>query len=317
MVPGTDGGYRPGGLGGPVSHAAPTRKPDRIMQPSDVTIVIPALNEEKAIGRVVSALRERFPESELIVVDDGSTDGTARAAEEAGAAVIRHDRNRGYGAGLRSGTEAASRPYVLFCDADGQHSAEDVGRLIEACDGHDMVVGARNRESHAPLARKPGKAIMRRFADYLAGEKIPDLNSGLRIVKRDTLLRYIHLMPQGFSFSTTTTFAMLKTNRRVKWVPITVAKRVGTSTVKQWKHGPQTMMLLLRLTVLFEPLKVFLHVAAIMFGVSVVTAVVNLAISKGTQIGLTTVMFAMGSLIVFMFGLLCDQVSALRREIHE
>jgi glycosyltransferase involved in cell wall biosynthesis len=287
------------------------------MQPSDVTIVIPALNEEAGIGDVVTSIRAELPEVELLVVDDGSTDDTARIATEAGARVIHHIQNRGYGASLRTGTLASTRDWVLFCDSDGQHTIEDVARIVAACDDCDMVVGARGKESHAPLLRRPGKFVLRNFANFLAGEKIPDLNSGLRIVKREVLLRYLHLMPQGFSFSTTSTFAILKTNRVIKWVPITVSKRLGVSTVRQWKHGPQTLMLILRLTVLFEPLKVFLSVSGLLMLLTLVMFTWDMIHSHGRSVGNATVALSMSSLIIFMFGLLCDQVSAIRRERNE
>lgn len=287
------------------------------MNPDNVSIIIPAYNEEEAIGFVVEGLIAAFPTSEIIVVDDCSTDNTRKLAEEAGARVISHARNSGYGAGLRTGTEAADREYVLFCDADGQHTIEDVEKIIDSIGDEDMVVGARGQDSHVQLSRRPGKFVLKRFANYLAGENIPDLNSGLRAIRRDLLLKYMHLMPSGFSFSTTSTFAMLKTNRRILWIPITVKKRLGTSSVRQLRHGSQTIMLMLRLTVLFEPLKVFLSVAGWLFLLSILTLGVNLYISGGQQIGLTTVVFFLAALMVFMFGLLCDQVSALRREIHE
>jgi len=285
--------------------------------PDHVTIIIPAFNEAGAIGPVIERLRTRLPEAELLVVNDGSSDATAAIAEAAGAKVISHPRNRGYGAALRTGTLQAAREYVLFCDSDGQHSVEDVSRIIEASDGCDMVVGARTQESHVPLSRRPGKFILRRFADYLAGEKIPDLNSGLRMIRREVLLKYLHLMPAWFSFSTTSTFAMLKTNRKIKWVPITVVERVGKSTVSQWKHGPQTLLLLVRLTVLFEPLKVFLQIAAGVFALDVLSFALDLINYQRLHISPTTVLLGMASLLIFLFGLLCDQVSALRRELHE
>lgn len=287
------------------------------MQADQVSIVIPALNEAAAIGPVIEQLRARFPESELIVIDDGSKDATAQIAEKAGARVIRHPRNRGYGAALRTGTTQATRDYVLFCDSDGQHSADDVGRIMEAGDDCDMVVGARTQVSHVPMSRRPGKFILAKFADYLAGEKIPDLNSGLRMIRREILIKYLHLMPHGFSFSTTSTFAFLKTNRHIKWVPITVAERVGKSTVRQWKHGPETLMLMVRLTVLFEPLRVFLSVAAALLCLTLVSLCIDVFIAQGKGIGDTTVLLSIAMIVVFLFGLVCDQVSALRRELHE
>lgn len=287
------------------------------MDPSSVTIVIPALNEAQSVGAVVAGLRERFPQTEVIVVNDGSADTTADVAAAAGARVLNHDHNCGYGAALRTGVQAASHEFVLFCDADGQHSAEDVGRIIEACVECDMVIGVRDQQSDSPITRRPGKFILSAFADFLAGQRIPDLNSGLRIVRRSILLKYMHLMPRGFSFSTTSTFALLKTHRRIKWIPITVRKRMGISTVQQWRHGPQTLMLMLRLSVLFEPLKVFLSVSAALFLLCILSLVIDIVYSGGFNVGDTTVILSIATVLVFMFGLLCDQVAALRREIHE
>jgi glycosyltransferase involved in cell wall biosynthesis len=282
---------------------------------SAVSIVIPAFNEEQGLGAVLDGLRSSFPDAEILVVDDGSTDATATVASARGVRVIRHEQNRGYGASLKSGTRHATKEFVLFCDADGQHTPTDVGRLIAVAGQYDMVVGARGADSHQPLSRRPGKLVLRWFANLLAGIKIPDLNSGLRLFHRETLLRYLHLMPEGFSFSTTSTFAMLKSNRRVAWLPITVKRRVGTSTVRQLRHGPQTLMLLLRISVLFEPLKVFSAVAGILFGLAVCSLIADVLLF--TNLADTTVLLSLSGLIIFMSGLLCDQVSALRRQQHE
>jgi glycosyltransferase involved in cell wall biosynthesis len=285
------------------------------MDAANVSIVIPALNEQGAIGDVVSSLVAKFPEAEIIVVDDGSSDDTAEVAKTAGANVISHEFQRGYGSALRTGTLSATGEYVLFCDGDGQHSAEDVGMLIDKCDDHDLVIGVRGSDSHQSFSRRPGKFLLGVFANFLAGTKIPDLNSGLRIFKRDTLKAYLHLMPPGFSFSTTSTFAMIKGHRNYTYVPIKVEKRIGKSTVRQLKHGPVTLMLILRLAVLFDPLKVFLPVAGVLFGLCLVSFGLDLFNKSG--IADTTVILSIATIIVFMFGLLCDQVSAIRREKHE
>lgn len=286
-----------------------------------VTIIIPALNEAGVIGTVVADLVKAIPGAEIIVVDDGSTDETGKLAAGAGACVIRHDISLGYGAALHTGVLASEREYVLFSDADGQHTGADALSVLNACQDCDMVVGARRRESHVPLVRAPGKWILRRFTDFLAGMKIPDLNSGLRIVRRNVLLKYLHLMPRGFSFSSTTTIALLKGGYRVHWVPITVHKRVGQSSVKQWKHGPQTMMLILRLVVLFDPLRVFLGVTGLLFILTLVSlandVIYRIMHPSPFGIGHVTVSLFIATVLVFLFGLLCDQVSSLRREIHE
>jgi glycosyltransferase involved in cell wall biosynthesis len=286
------------------------------MNPSSVTIIVPAYNEENAIGQVVEKLHEQLPEVEMIIVNDGSTDRTAEQARKQGVEVVDHLYNRGYGAALKTGLRKASRDYVLFCDGDGQHTVEDVKRLIREADGHDMVVGQRVRGSHVNFARAPGKAVLIIFANLLAGHRIPDLNSGLRIFKKDVLMRYLHLMPDGFSFSTTSTFAMLKTNQVIKYVPIKSKARVGTSTVRPLRDGSKSIMLMLQLMVLFESMKVFLSFAAVLFTLSCVSCLNDL-LTGDRGVGDTTVTLAVSTLLVFLFGLLCDQISAARREKHE
>jgi hypothetical protein len=206
---------------------------------------------------------------------------------------------------------------VLFCDADGQHRIEDVARVMAECNNCTMVVGARTQDSHVSRNRRPGKFIIQHWANILARQKIPDINSGLRIIEKCVLLKCLHLMPTGFSFSTTSTFALLKGDYAVKWVPITVQARIGKSTVKQLRHGPQTLMLMLRLTVLFEPLRVFLFVTAVLLGLSFASFTYDMITTHFHKVSNTTVFFSISTLLVFMFGLLCDQVSALRREFHE
>ena len=283
----------------------------------EVSIIVPALNEEQSIEQVVRGLVTSFPSSEIIVVNDGSTDKTEMLANQAGALVINHDSRRGYGAALRSGVLASTRDFVLFCDADGQHRIEDVARVMAECSNCSMVVGARTTNSHVPINRRPGKFIIQHWANILANQKIPDINSGLRIIEKCVLLKCLHLMPTGFSFSTTSTFALMKGNYAVKWVPITVQARKGESTVKQLRHGPETMMLMLRLTVLFEPLRVFLFVTFVLFGISLSSFAYDMIATNFQKVSITTEFFSVSTLLVFLFGLLCDQVSALRREFHE
>ncbi len=280
-----------------------------------VTVIVPALNEAGAIGQVVGDLAARYPEYEILVIDDGSTDNTGQLAASAGARVVRHEWNRGYGASLKSGCRQARGEIVVCFDGDGQHDPDDVERLVEEIGPHDMVVGTRSRDSYEPLVRRPGKLILAAFANFLAGVKIPDVNSGFRAFKRDVILRYLHLMPPGFSFSTTSTFAMLKSGRPVKWVPIRAKKRIGTSSVSQVRHGLQTLLLMVRLTTLFEPLKVFLPVSAAFLLVAIGFLIANL--SAGRNVPQASVITSVSSVMVFLMGLVMDQVAAIRREKHE
>ncbi len=283
---------------------------------NQVSVIIPALNEASAIKSVIHGLLEKLTDIELIVVNDGSTDDTKTIANMEGVRLINHEHTLGYGASLRTGMEASTREYVLFCDGDGQHTVDDVERLINEMDEHDLVIGIRGKDSHTPFSRQPGKRILKWFADYLAGQKIPDLNSGLRIFRKEVLKRYLHLMPDGFSFSTTSTLVMIKTKRIIKYVPIRVYPRVGKSSVRQLRHGMETIMLILRLIVLFNPLKVFLNFAGFVLFLSLASLLIDMLFYK-TGLSDTTVTLSISTLIIFLFGLLCDQVSALRRELHE
>jgi glycosyltransferase involved in cell wall biosynthesis len=281
-----------------------------------VTVVIPAYNEQGAVGEVVASLRQTAPGAHVLVVDDGSGDATAERAAAAGAEVLAHETNRGYGASLASGIRHASSEYVICMDADGQHDPADVLRLAAELQTCDMVVGRRTADSHVDMARRPGKKVLSWFANFLAGQVIPDVNSGLRGFRREVILQYLHLMPRGFSFSTTSTFAMLKSGRRIHWLDIQVAQRVGTSTVRQLRHGPQTLMLMLRLTVLFDPLRIFLPVAGAMLGFAAIMTLLNFLFFR-LAVPQTAVFFGLAGIIIFMLGLVTDQVSAIRRELHE
>lgn len=288
-----------------------------------VAVILPAYNEAEAIGDVLDKLTPMASEHrwEIIVVDDGSDDGTGKVAAEHGAKVLTHPVNRGYGASLATAVRATDADIVVFLDSDGQHDQNDIPSLLEHIGQYDMVVGARTKDSHVDIQRVAGKKILKWFANYLAKEKIPDINSGFRAFKRDVLVSYLHLMPQGFSFSTTSTFAMLKGGHQIKWIPIKTTKRIGTSTVSQLRHGPETMMLMLRLTVLFDPLRVFLPVSGILMLLALLATIVNIIQDFVNQVyrlavPTTALFLGISSVIIFMLGLLTDQVSAMRREQH-
>ena len=285
------------------------------MKEEKICIIMPAYNEANAIGEVLGKLMPMASEQgwEVIVVDDGSSDETGTVARDSGVRVLRHPSNRGYGASLSTGVRATNADVIVFIDSDGQHNHSDIPGLLEHIDRYDMVVGFRTKGSYIDPYRKLGKKVLKWFANYLAKEKIPDINSGFRVFRRDVLLRYLHLMPEGFSFSTTSTFAMLKGGHPIKWIPIKTTRRIGTSTVKQLKHGPETMMLMLRRSVLFDPLRVFLPVSGILVFLAVGMAALNFILYR-RAIPASAVFLGISAVIIFMLGLLTDQVSAIRRE---
>ncbi len=279
-----------------------------------VSIVIPAYQEGEAIGGVVAAVREVAVslgcEYEIIVVDDGSTDGTGDIARMAGAYVLTHPYNKGYGASLKTGIRFATNRTVIFLDADGQHDTNDIPRLLAERQTYDMVVGARKGTAGSPFWRKPGKVFLGWLANQLTGRKIPDLNSGYRALDREMVLRFLPIMPDGFSFSTTSTIAAFKSGHLVHYLPITVAKRVGKSTVTA-ADGFRTIMLIIRLVTLFAPLRVFLPVSAITFLIGLLFTFHGYiyygeASVKGMIALLASVQF-------FLFGVMVDQVVAVRR----
>lgn len=279
----------------------------------DVTIIIPAYNEEEGITDVITQLKELSENEnhEILIVDDGSTDNTYKLASDTGVKVIRHPYNKGYGAALKTGIRNAKADIVLFMDADGQHKPSDIQKLIQYIGDYDMVVGARTKKSKISLLRRPGKKILGITANYLAGMKIPDLNSGFRALKKDVAMEFMHILPNSFSFSTTITLALITSGYSVKYVPIEAPERVGTSKIKPFRDGFRFILMIVRTIALFNPLKIFLPLSLVLFlsGMSnlIYEAIVYLNISD------TSVFLIISSLIIFFFGVLSDQVSVLIR----
>lgn len=281
-----------------------------------VSIIVPAYNVEKGFQQLLNNLTNLYMESEIIVIDDGSEDNLFEIFNFKGIKYFRHEKNRGYGASLKTGIKNSSCDILIFIDGDGQHDPKDIGRLIAEINDSDMVVGARGKGSYNPWRRKLGKWLIKKVANYLAKNKIPDLNSGLRAVRRNVIMKYLHLMPNGFSFSTTITITLLKQGYKIKYIPIKTKKREGKSSVKAIKDGIETIMLILRLITLFDPMRVYLPVSFICIFGAFIYQIMNI-ISYGFHIvGGTIIAFLIGVLI-FLFGLLADQVSSLRLEKYE
>jgi glycosyltransferase involved in cell wall biosynthesis len=283
-------------------------EPDR----KAVSIVIPAYNEVDHVAAEVVAVRGVMEttdwEFELIVVDDGSEDGTGDAAEAAGATVIRLRRNRGYGAALKRGVAAARYDWILITDADGTYPVEAIPSLLDASEDAEMVVGARiGARVHIPLSRRPAKWFLRRLAGYLAGRKLPDLNSGLRLMRKDLIERYWHLLPPGFSFTTTITLAAACNDHDVEYIAIDYHPRRGQSKIRP-RHAFDFTLLILRTIVFFNPLKVFIPVGAILALTGLAKFGYDVYIGNLSE---TAVLALLGALIIWMVGLLADQNSRI------
>ncbi|MBD3163218.1 MAG: glycosyltransferase [Candidatus Eisenbacteria bacterium] len=243
--------------------------------PRGVSVVIPAYNEQEGIEEVVRQIGAlpggiESGEIELIVVDDGSTDATAARAERAGARVIRHGWNRGYGAALKTGILAARGWAVVITDADGTYPNERIPELVALLEEHEMVVGARTGAKVAiPWIRRPAKWFLNKLANYLSEARIPDLNSGLRAFRRETLLGYFGMLPSGFSFTTTITLAMHVNDLRIAYLPIDYHARQGKSKIRPIQDTLNFLALIVRTILYFRPLKIFLPIAGVLFLASV------------------------------------------------
>lgn len=288
-----------------------------------VTIVAPAYDEEKGIEGVVERLAglDLGRPTEILVVDDGSKDGTGAALERLKArfdqlTVIHHGRNRGYGAALKTGIRAASHPIIVITDADGTYPESRIVDLLERVDdGADMAVGARTGENvHIPWERRPAKLALRAIASYLAGEEIPDLNSGLRAMRRDLCMRYESIFPDGFSFTTTITLASLTNHHRVDYVEIDYAQRAGRSKIRPIRDTLGFLALIIRTVVYFNPLKVFYPVGAFIGFLFLASLFYDLfMVETGANLGDKTVLLFVALVQTLTLGLVADLIDKKSR----
>jgi glycosyltransferase involved in cell wall biosynthesis len=283
-----------------------------VAPPAAVSVVIPAFNEGSAVAAVVRAMTDTGPWHEVIVVDDGSTDDTAVQAAAAGATVVRHPYNKGNGAAVKSGIRRASGEYVLILDGDGQHQAPDAHRLVAKLGEYDLVVGARSAATQATQARRFGNNALNQFASYLTGHHIPDLTSGFRAARREHLLEFLHLLPTGFSTPTTTTLAFIKAGYNVAFEPSEARPRMGASKIKLARDGAKFFVIILKIVTIFSPLRVFVPIAAASFLLGAAYGIWNVVVHSRIPNG--SVLLILFSVVVFLVGLVSEQISALRVE---
>lgn len=278
-----------------------------------VSIIIPAYNEQESIGEIIRDIKKKIysVQYEILVVNDGSSDATAKLALKAGGKVISHNRNKGYGASLKSGIKQAKGDWLLFMDGDGQHSVEDALKLLAASEGVDMVVGQRVQLIHSPFWRMPGKWVLHWMADYLTRQHIPDLNSGLRLIRKDLVDRYLPLCPNGFSFSTTMTMIMYNRGYEITYVPFEIKKRKGKSTVSL-ATGFETLLLILRIATLIDPLRIFIPLSIIIGSIGLLWGIPYALLGNGVSVG--SMLAIVTAVLLFAIGLISDQISQLRLE---
>jgi len=286
-----------------------------VAAPSTTSVIIPAYNEAESIAAVVSALAGVARWHEIIVVDDGSEDGTGERAAAAGALVVRHPYNKGNGAAVKTGVRRATGANVLIVDGDGQHRAVDATRLVGRLGEFDLVVGARSAGTQATLSRRLGNALLNRLASFLTGRDIPDLTSGFRAARRECLLEFLHLLPNGFSTPTTTTLAFVKAGYNVAFEPIEAERRVGKSKIRLAQDGAKFFLILLKIVTIFSPLRVFVPVSLVTFAVGFFYAIWT--ILTQSHVTNSSVLLIMLAVVIFLVGLISEQISALRFESRQ
>ena len=281
------------------------------MTPGDaLSIVMPAKNEAVNLQKLLPLLQATLPGAELIVVNDGSTDNTVALCEALGVRVVSHQYSKGNGASIKSGARHASRDTVVFMDGDGQHKPADILRLYAVfCQGYDMVIGARSAATQASVGRLVANTLYNRLSSWMANQTIRDLTSGFRIVNRRKFLKFLYLLPNGFSYPTTITMSFFRAGYSVAYVDIEAGKREGKSHINLLKDGMRFFLIIFKIGTLYSPLKIFVPIAAGFFGLGVAYYLYTF-FNFHTFTNMSAVLF-ITAVIVFLIGLVSEQVTTL------
>lgn len=275
-----------------------------------ISIVIPAKNEAQGLAGLLPELKSLFPDAEIIVVDDGSTDGTPEICRENGVVTVTHPYSRGNGASIKSGARRASRDIIVFMDGDGQHKASDVARLLEKQEeGFDMVVGARDNGSQASMGRFVANSFYNRMSSWISGHPIPDLTSGFRAVRKARFMEFLYLLPNGFSYPTTITMAFFRAGYGIAYLPIEANRRLGKSHINLIRDGIRFLIIIFKIGTLYSPLKIFLPISFTFFMTGLLYYLYTF-VTAHSFTNMSAVLF-ITSVIVFLIGLVSEQITAL------
>jgi glycosyltransferase involved in cell wall biosynthesis len=286
------------------------------MNKSDISIIIPAYNESEAIGDVVKTIKTLYPESEVIVVNDGSRDNTAETAKDAGAIVYSHPYNIGNGAAIKSGIRIASGEILVFMDGDGQHNPEDIKSMLRFFPEYDMVVGARPKGKEVSLFRGAGNRILNWLASYVAKFRVQDLTSGFRAIKAEIASNLLYLLPNTYSYPTTITLGVLRSGRSLKYVPININKRKkGSSNISIFRDGVRFFMIITKICALYSPFRIFLPISFLIFLVGL-SYYMYTYFTSGRFTNMSALLFTT-SILVFLMGLISEQITQMRYERSE
>ena len=278
--------------------------------PPNISIVLPAKNEAKNLEILLPEIRRLYPDYPIIVVNDGSSDNTEQVAIENGAEIFTNPYSLGNGAAIKAGSKIASTDYILFMDADGQHSPDDISALVDKLnEGYSMVVGARIGSSHANIFRRIANFIYNKLASKITGFPVQDLTSGFRIVDRYLFNRFHYLLPNKFSYPTTITMALIRNGHPIAYVPIKAKARLGKSHINPVKDGLRFLIIIMKIGSLYSPLKFFTPPSAVLFLLGVANYIYTY-MTAGTFTNMSALL-VISSITVFMFGLLAEQLTVL------
>jgi len=277
---------------------------------NSISIVLPAKNEASGLSKLLPKIKALFPEAEILVINDGSTDETIKVSENAGARVISHPYSMGNGAAIKTGARCAKGDFIVFMDSDGQHDPEDIpSMLAKLNEGYYMVVGARHSRSQANLFRRFANNFYNRLATYMSGYKIEDLTSGFRAVRSVRFRKFLYLLPNGFSYPTTSTMAFFRSGFPVAYVPIHAGKRDGKSHIKIFNDGIRFFIIILKIGALFSPMRLFLPISVGLFTTGILyygyTYTMEHRFTNMSALLLST------SVITFLMGIVSEQISSL------
>lgn len=286
------------------------------MNTKKISVIIPAYNEAPTIGDLVLKTKRLYPDVEIVVVNDGSTDDTGAIARNAGARVFSHPYNIGNGAAIKSGIRIARGDILVFMDGDNQHNPEDIAKLLYYMKDYDMVVGARSNGDQASWGRTFGNTAYNWLASYVAKFYISDLTSGFRAIKADIARNFLSLLPNTYSYPTTLTLCVLRSGRSVKYLPINVLKRkTGKSKISIFKDGVRFLMIIIKISTLYSPLRVFLPVSFMMFILGSANYLFSF-LTQGRFTNMSALLF-ISFILIFMMGLVSEQICQMRFERSE
>jgi len=287
--------------------------PNNATTTPEISVIIPCLNEHASAQQLLETLRQLYPDAQILLVDDGS-----RPPMQApqGVQILRHTCTLGNGASVKTGARAALGKILVFMDADGQHDPKDVALLLEKIDqGYDMVIGARPGKSHAGWHRRWANHWFNRLASYMVGNRIEDLTSGFRAARAQVFRKFLYLLPNGFSYPTTSTIAFFRCGYAVAYLPILAHSRLGHSKIKIFQDGAKFLLIILRIGALFSPMRFFLPLSGLLFLIATgYYGYTFLTAGRFTNMG---AVIYLSSLITFMFGVLSEQISALHYRFSE